>query len=48
VAAVSVAAVDAESAPEVAAAAAVSVPGPEGALAVLRWLADAADGGWGR
>ena len=45
VAAVSVAAVDAESAPEVEAAAAVSVPGPEGALAVLRWLADAADGG---
>ncbi len=42
--AVTVAAVDAEAAPEVAAAATVSVTGPAGALAVLRWLADTADG----
>jgi len=41
---VTVAAVDAEAAPEVEAAATVAVPGPAGALAVLRWLADAADG----
>jgi trehalose 6-phosphate phosphatase len=42
---VSVAAVDAESAPEVAASATLAVPGPVGALAVLRWLADAAEAG---
>lgn len=40
VATVSVAAVDAESAPEVAAAADLVVEGPTGALDVIRWLAD--------
>jgi trehalose 6-phosphate phosphatase len=43
VATVAVAAVDGESSPEVAAAADLVVDGPGGALAVLRWLADAAD-----
>ncbi len=37
---VGVAVVDRETAPEVAAAADLSVDGPEGALAVLEWLAD--------
>lgn len=39
---VGVAVVDAETAPEVAVAADLSVEGPEGALALLAWLADAA------
>ncbi len=41
----SVAAVDEESAPEVAEAADIVVPGPVGALAVLAWLADAVPSG---
>ena len=41
-AAVAVAVTDAESAPEVAAAADVAVPGPPGALSLLGWLADGA------
>ena len=41
---VGVAVVDEETAPEVAAAADLTVDGPAGALAVLTWLADAADG----
>ncbi len=41
---VSVAVVDEESAPEVAEAADVVVPGPSGALILLGWLADAASG----
>jgi trehalose 6-phosphate phosphatase len=40
-----IAATDDESAPEVAEAADVVVPGPLGALAVLRWLADSGAGG---
>lgn len=40
---VGVAVVDEETAPEVAAAADLSVDGPPGALAVLTWLADVAD-----
>jgi trehalose 6-phosphate phosphatase len=42
---VKVAAVDDESAPEMAAAADVVVGGPQGALAALRWLADRASSG---
>ena len=42
-AAVAVAVTDTESAPEVAAAADVAVPGPPGALAILGWLADRAE-----
>jgi trehalose 6-phosphate phosphatase len=42
---VKVAAVDDESAPEVAAAADIVVGGPQGALAVLGWLADRASAG---
>jgi hypothetical protein len=40
----SVAAIDDESAPAVAEAADVVVPGPPGILAVLEWLADATSG----
>lgn len=45
---VSIAAVDAESAPEVAEAADAVVDGPAGALAVLRWLAGEVSGNGGR
>ena len=47
VATVGVAVIDEETSPEVAASADLAVDGPEGALAVLDWLASAPAGGAG-